>query len=495
MIGLKRGTVKLCDHEKEWEIEAQNTIGRLKRILGDAAKDIQHVGSTSILSIKAKPIIDIAVSVDNFEDVLKFTDELRKDGFYYRPNASLRNQLLFASGSYYDGTGDLQTHFIHVVLKDSIDRINYINFRDYLNSTPATAKEYEDLKVSLAEKNPVDKGREKYLQGKHDFIVRTLKEALMSKIKIIKFSPEYRDDLIFMILKAKNALGRVPGLNEDLLDIKKNYFDKGDMFWIAVDDNNRVIGSVGYSSVEGTDEVVLHRLFVKHSLKHQGIGTALLKTAENHLKAIGKKAVTVHLGDKEHFYESWQFYPKHGYAEYSPNYMRKEFKTAELWDIYDINRNKTGRTVERGKPMAQDEYHLVVNVWIKGSDGKWLISKRSPNKHYGNIWECCGGSAVSGEDSLTAALREAKEELGIELKSEQGKLFTSSIRQYRTFPDFLDVWVFNQDVDINDVALQEGETCDVKWATDEEILEMERNGEFIPLKVFPYLEDLFESET
>ena len=56
------------------------------------------------------------------------------------------------------------------------------------------------------------------------------------------------------------------------------------------------------------------------------------------------------------------------------------------------------------------------------------------------------------------------------------------------------MWVFNQDIDINTVVLQEGETCDVKWATSEEILVMEKNGEFIPLTVFPYLEKLFESE-
>lgn len=142
-------------------------------------------------------------------------------------------------------------------------------------------------------------------------------------MKIIKFESKYRDDLIFMVLEAKNALGRVPGLNEDLLDIKSNYFDKGDMFWIAVDDNDRVIGSIGYSSVANTDDVVLHRLYVKANLKHRGIGTALLKTAEEHLKLNGKKSVIVHLGDKEHFYESWQFYPKHGYAEFAPRYMRK----------------------------------------------------------------------------------------------------------------------------------------------------------------------------
>ena len=125
---------------------------------------------------------DIALAVDDFEDILAFEKELRDDGFYYRPNAqaSLRNQLLFACGNYYDGSGDIQTHFIHVVLTDSMDWINYINFRDYLNSTPTVAKAYEDLKVSLAEQAPIDGGREKYLKGKHDFIVYTLRKALVN---------------------------------------------------------------------------------------------------------------------------------------------------------------------------------------------------------------------------------------------------------------------------------------------------------------------------
>ena len=76
MIGLKRGTVRLYDHQTEWEVEAQNTVTRLKDILGPVIRDIQHVGSTAIKTIKAKPIIDIAIAVDSFEDVLKFEQQL-----------------------------------------------------------------------------------------------------------------------------------------------------------------------------------------------------------------------------------------------------------------------------------------------------------------------------------------------------------------------------------------------------------------------------------
>ncbi len=141
-------------------------------------------------------------------------------------------------------------------------------------------------------------------------------------MKIIPYMSEYRDDMIFMVLEAKNSLGRVPRLNEDLLDIQSNYLDKGDLFWIALDDSDRVIGCIGYNSIPGTTEVKLHRLYVKYDRKRQGIGTALLETAEAHIRNQGKTAVHVHLGGKEYF-ESHSFYPKHGYVEYKPSYMKK----------------------------------------------------------------------------------------------------------------------------------------------------------------------------
>ena len=143
---------------------------------------------------------------------------------------------------------------------------------------------------------------------------------------IIKpYEDQYRDDLIFMILQAKDALGRKPGINEDLLDIKAHYFARGDMFWIAVDEEDRVIGSVGYSKTENPKEAFLHRLFVKASLKNMGIGTALLNMAENDMREKGVEVSLVHLGTpKEQWFESYAFYPKHGYCEYEPRYMRKE---------------------------------------------------------------------------------------------------------------------------------------------------------------------------
>ena len=146
----------------------------------------------------------------------------------------------------------------------------------------------------------------------------------MNDYTIIPYAEKYRDDMIFMVLEAKDALGSIPRLNEDLLDIQKNYLDTGDMFWLAVDENDRVIGCVGYNSVPDTREVRLHRLYIKAARKRQGIGTRLLQTVEQHLRERGKTAAHVHLGGKEYF-ESRSFYPKHGYREYALDMMKKEF--------------------------------------------------------------------------------------------------------------------------------------------------------------------------
>ena len=138
----------------------------------------------------------------------------------------------------------------------------------------------------------------------------------------IPYANEYRDDMIFMVLEAKNALGRIPHLNEDLLNIQKHFLLCGDMFWLAISNDNRVIGCIGYHKYN-QNTAKIQRLYVKCSMKRQGIGTKLLHTAEQHIKKAGYQYSIVHLGGKEYF-ESKQFYPKHGYTEYTPSYMYKK---------------------------------------------------------------------------------------------------------------------------------------------------------------------------
>ena len=163
---------------------------------------------------------------------------------------------------------------------------------------------------------------------------------------------------------------------------------------------------------------------------------------------------------------------------------------SELWDILDENGIPTGKTVERGKPMKPDEYHLVVHVWIKNGKGQYLITKRTPNKPAPNMWETTGGSAITGDDSLQAALREVKEEIGIKLNHENGKRLIRLKRQHEDSPDFVDVWLFNENADLARLTFQPDEVNDAKWASAEEILAMIEKNEFVD--VFTYLDELFK---
>ena len=97
----------------------------------------------------------------------------------------------------------------------------------------------------------------------------------------------------------------------------------------------------------------------------------------------------------------------------------------ELWDVYTIDRKKTGKTCYRGEQsnLEDDEFHLWVMVWIKNPiTGKYLISQRTADKDTDPLkWETVAGHSISGDTSLDAALREVYEEVGIELKAEDAK--------------------------------------------------------------------------
>lgn len=150
----------------------------------------------------------------------------------------------------------------------------------------------------------------------------------------------------------------------------------------------------------------------------------------------------------------------------------------ELWDIYDKNRNKTGKTMIRGQQYKDDSYHLVVHVCIFNGEGKMLIQQRQPFKEgWPDLWDITvGGSAVSGESSEKAAEREVLEEIGynINLKGIRPSLTVNFDN------GFDDIYLVNKEIDINKLSLQYEEVQDVKWADKKEIMTMIDNKSFIP---------------
>lgn len=169
MIGLKDGEARLEPHSNEWVEIAKEAINKLKGILGNIAVDIQHVGSTSIVGLMAKPIIDIEVGVNSIQDVIAIIPLLEEEGFFYRPRTAREGHILFACRDFSNG---LDTHYIHVVVYGSNEWNNNIKFRDVLNENIDIRKEYDDLKLQLANKYPKD--RTTYTNMKADFIQRII---------------------------------------------------------------------------------------------------------------------------------------------------------------------------------------------------------------------------------------------------------------------------------------------------------------------------------
>ncbi len=146
----------------------------------------------------------------------------------------------------------------------------------------------------------------------------------------------------------------------------------------------------------------------------------------------------------------------------------------ELWDVYDRDGRKTGRTQRRGDVLAPGDCHLCVHVWVRNSVGEYLLTRRAPEKSMAGFWECTGGSALAGEDSLTAALREVWEEAGLRLDPERGELL------FRFSGDHFhcDVWLFRQDFDPDALVLRPGETCGKLLADPARIRALNNAGQF-----------------
>lgn len=155
----------------------------------------------------------------------------------------------------------------------------------------------------------------------------------------------------------------------------------------------------------------------------------------------------------------------------------------ELWDIYDIDRVRTGRVAQRGKPaseggLGEGEYHLVVHICVFNGRGELLLQQRQKDKEgYPNLWDVsAAGSALAGENSAAAASRELREELGLVHDFTKERPFWTT-----HFERGFDDWYFiRMEADISDLRLQPEEVQDARWAELAEIERMLDSGEMVP---------------
>lgn len=155
----------------------------------------------------------------------------------------------------------------------------------------------------------------------------------------------------------------------------------------------------------------------------------------------------------------------------------------ELWDLYNEHRVLIGRDHTRGKEIPQGCYHLVVHIWVRNSKGEYLITQRSADRpSFPLMWECVGGSVLKGEDSLTGAIREVQEEVGVHLSPIHSKLINSVVREYVNgvaFRDILDIWLFEYDGPVHLEQASTQEVAQTAWMTKAQIQELMDSGKLV----------------
>lgn len=155
----------------------------------------------------------------------------------------------------------------------------------------------------------------------------------------------------------------------------------------------------------------------------------------------------------------------------------------EMWDIYDANKELTGRTMKKNDWCLKDgEYHLTVLGVVKHIDGRFLITKRVMTKAWApGWWEVSGGAAQAGESSLEAVCREVLEETGLDVSGCKDAYQFTYHRENPGEGDnyFVDVYRFELDFDESDVKPQEAETDGYMLATVEEIEDFAKQGIFL----------------
>lgn len=153
----------------------------------------------------------------------------------------------------------------------------------------------------------------------------------------------------------------------------------------------------------------------------------------------------------------------------------------EYWDIYDENKQRTGRTMQRNDfTMQPGDYHLTVLGVICRHDGKFLITQRALDKHWApGWWEVSGGGVMAGEDSADAVRREVLEETGLDVSGAEGGYLFSYKRESEGDNYFVDIYRFILDFDEKDVTPQLREMQGFKLADKAEIEALAAQGIFL----------------
>ncbi len=168
-IGLKRETVKVVLYQKQWAKEFEREKERLLAVCGEMIVAIEHIGSTSVPGLAAKPIIDIAIGIKRFKDTKKLVSVLRELNYHFYKD--FQRQRLFVA----NGPDEKQTHYLHVMRYNGAKWKTDQLFRNYLRTHSEAVEEYSKLKQRLAKTYSND--RQSYADNKNVFIQAVIAKA------------------------------------------------------------------------------------------------------------------------------------------------------------------------------------------------------------------------------------------------------------------------------------------------------------------------------
>jgi GrpB-like predicted nucleotidyltransferase (UPF0157 family) len=167
-IGLKSGRVALSPHRSDWVRCYRREETRLRRRIGKARYTLEHIGSTAVPGLDAKPIIDMAMMIPSFKQLPLWIRRLEKAGYVYKGEYGLPGRHFFTRGN-------PTTQHLHVVTPGYEQWDRWLLFRDYLRANPPAAKQYNEAKRKLA--RTFAKNRDAYTQAKTPVINRLMESA------------------------------------------------------------------------------------------------------------------------------------------------------------------------------------------------------------------------------------------------------------------------------------------------------------------------------
>jgi GrpB-like predicted nucleotidyltransferase (UPF0157 family) len=173
-LGLDRGIVRVVPHDLRWAALFAEEAARLRSALGDAVIAIEHVGSTSVPGLPAKPILDLAASVPSLPAAAELIPVLRSLGYEHKPDPDLPERMYLVKGP-----PKRRTHHLSLAEPGSRFWRQHLLFRDLLRADPSLAGEYARLKQDLARRYPTD--RPAYQAGKQAWIEAAIARAESSE--------------------------------------------------------------------------------------------------------------------------------------------------------------------------------------------------------------------------------------------------------------------------------------------------------------------------